>query len=155
MENTHTKTLGVIINDINPSIINIYSIVPNNELYKYNLKKLSFSDVIYNQNWDITMYFFNGLTSSISNSYVCVKSDIPYVFLNYLSISLISEPIFISHIHYSAFMQIIKSKILGKSLLKNEISFKESEKVLKTYDYGQDFDDESNEEIIVDIINNF
>jgi hypothetical protein len=101
------------------------------------------------------MYFFNGLTSSISNSYVCVKSDIPYVFLNYLSISLISEPIFISHIHYSAFMQIIKSKILGKCLLKNEISFKESEKVLKTYDYGQDFDDESNEEIIVDIINNF
>ena len=64
-ESMLTKNLGNIPDDFNPLNINIYSLVSNNELEKYNVKKVTFFDVISNRNWDMPKYFCKSISDDI------------------------------------------------------------------------------------------
>jgi hypothetical protein len=63
IENFFTKSLGVVTTDLDK--FKIYSLIPNNYLSQFNVTKINIIDVIYHRNWEITCYFFEGLSNEI------------------------------------------------------------------------------------------
>jgi hypothetical protein len=104
----NNKFLGIICDDFKSNKFTIYSLLPNNQLENFNCKKVTFIDVVYHKDWNITCYFFKGL----SNQFTELVSDLLFT-------NLIDSIDDFSIVNSVSFLEYLKNKEVNYSKEQN------------------------------------